>query len=147
MRTTSNNQERLAALMAGGLLLLCLVCALRPSAPPAAQRAESYGITEDEPPGGFPVLAVVPQGKVFASMVEPLKQMKDELKAELVIISNEKSALDLAQMPITLPADVPEWLTPLVSIVPAQLFAYHLTTIKGYNPEQPRTIHKVTETE
>lgn len=97
--------------------------------------------------GGFPVLAVVPQGKVFASMVEPLKQMKDELKAELVIISNEKSALDLAQMPITLPADVPEWLTPLVSIVPAQLFAYHLTTIKGYNPEQPRTIHKVTETE
>ncbi len=97
--------------------------------------------------GGFPVLAVVPRGKVYTSMIEPLKHMKDELKAELVVISNEKAALDLAQMPISLPADVPEWLSPLVSIVPAQLFAYHLTTIKGYNPEQPRTIHKVTETE
>lgn len=96
---------------------------------------------------GFPVLAVVPQSKVFTSIVEPLTQMKNELKAELVVISNEKSALDMAQTAITLPADVPEWLTPLVSIVPAQLFAYHLTTIKGYNPEQPRTIHKVTETE
>jgi glucosamine--fructose-6-phosphate aminotransferase (isomerizing) len=97
--------------------------------------------------GGFPILAVVPQGKVYGSMIEPLQQMKGELKAELVVISNEKQALDLAQMPISIPADVPEWLTPLVSIVPAQLFAYHLTTIKGYNPEHPRTIHKVTETE
>jgi glutamine---fructose-6-phosphate transaminase (isomerizing) len=97
--------------------------------------------------GGFPVLAVVPQGKVFTSMFVPLKQMKDELKAELVLISNDKEALKMAQMPISIPADVPEWLTPLVSIVPAQLFAYHLTTIKGFNPEQPRTIHKVTETE
>jgi glucosamine--fructose-6-phosphate aminotransferase (isomerizing) len=97
--------------------------------------------------GGFPILAVVPQGKVYGSMIEPLQQMKGELKAELVVISNEKQALDLAQMPISIPADVPEWLTPLVSIVPAQLFAYHLTTIKGFNPEQPRTIHKVTETE
>jgi glucosamine--fructose-6-phosphate aminotransferase (isomerizing) len=97
--------------------------------------------------GGFPVLAVVPQGKVFQSMLEPLQQMKNSLKAELVVISNAAEALSLAQMPITLPVEVPEWLTPLVSILPAQLFAYHLTTIKGFNPEQPRTIHKVTETE
>lgn len=97
--------------------------------------------------GGFPVLAVVAKGKVYQSMLEPLQQMKQDLHAELVIISNDKGALDLAQMPVTIPAEVPEWLTPLVSIVPAQLFAYHLTTIKGYDPEQPRTIHKVTETE
>ena len=97
--------------------------------------------------GGYPVLAVAPQGKVYNSMIDPLKQMKNELKAELVIISNVPEALELAQMPISIPTDVPEWLTPLVSIVPAQLFAYHLTTIKGHDPEQPRTIHKVTETE
>lgn len=97
--------------------------------------------------GGFPVLAVAPQGKVYQSMLEPLQQMKNSLKAELVVISNAAEALSLAQMPISLPAEVPEWLTPLVSILPAQLFAYHLTMIKGFNPEQPRTIHKVTETE
>jgi glucosamine 6-phosphate synthetase-like amidotransferase/phosphosugar isomerase protein len=33
-----------------------------------------------------------------------------------------------------------------VCIVPAQLFAYHLTVVKGYSTEAPRTIHKVTET-
>jgi glucosamine--fructose-6-phosphate aminotransferase (isomerizing) len=33
-----------------------------------------------------------------------------------------------------------------VSIVPAQLFAYHLTRLKGYDPDRPRAIRKVTET-
>jgi glucosamine 6-phosphate synthetase-like amidotransferase/phosphosugar isomerase protein len=30
--------------------------------------------------------------------------------------------------------------------VPAQLFAYHLTREKGYDPDHPRSIQKVTET-
>ncbi len=34
----------------------------------------------------------------------------------------------------------------LKDIVPAQLFSYHLTLAKGYDPEKPRTITKVTET-
>ena len=96
--------------------------------------------------GGFPVLAVVPQGKVYASMLDTLSQLKNNLQAELVVISNAPEALALAQEPIRIPEEVPEWLTPLVCILPAQLFAYHLTTIKGLNPEKPRIIHKITET-
>lgn len=96
--------------------------------------------------GGFPVLAVVPQGMVFQSMMETLLMLKNDLHAELVIISNADEALALAQTPIRIPAQVPEWLTPLVCILPGQLFAYHLTAVKGYNTEAPRVIHKVTET-
>jgi glucosamine--fructose-6-phosphate aminotransferase (isomerizing) len=95
---------------------------------------------------GFPVMAIAPNGKVFVPLKDVLVQLKNEFAAELVVISNAKDALALAQMPITIPSDVPEWLTPLVCIVPAQLFAYHLTIAKGYNPDQPRSIHKVTET-
>ena len=94
---------------------------------------------------GYPVFAVAPKGKVFDSMLEMLKRLRD-LSAELVVISNDKKALSLAQVPLAMPADVPEWLSPLVSILPAQLFAYHLTLAKGYNTEQPRSIRKVTET-
>jgi glucosamine--fructose-6-phosphate aminotransferase (isomerizing) len=96
--------------------------------------------------GGFPVMAVVPQGKVYGSMFDTLQQLKNNLNAELVVISNVAEALALAQIPIRIPTDVPEWLTPLVGIIPAQLFAYHLTIIKGFDPEKPRIIHKVTET-
>ncbi len=95
---------------------------------------------------GYPIFAVAPKGKVFNSMLEMLKRLRSDIAAELVVISNDKKALALAQVPLTIPADVPEWLSPLVCILPAQLFAYHLTRAKGFDTEKPRSIRKVTET-
>jgi glucosamine--fructose-6-phosphate aminotransferase (isomerizing) len=95
--------------------------------------------------GGFPIMAVAPQGKVFGSMLNMIAKLRNEHAAELVVISNSKQALSLAQSPIQLP-DMPEWVSPIVSILPAQLFACSLTQVKGYDPEKPRTIQKVTET-
>ena len=96
--------------------------------------------------GGFPILAVAPSGKVLDSMKDMLTRLRREKDAELVVISDDADTLALAQSPIQLPPQVPEWLTPLVSILPAQLFACHLTEVKGYDPETPRSITKVTET-
>lgn len=96
--------------------------------------------------GGFPVLAVAPQGRVFESMLGMLTRLRNEHKAELVVISDDPGALALAQSPIELPSGIPEWLTPLVAIVAGQLFAYHLTRAKGYDTERPRSIGKITET-
>lgn len=95
---------------------------------------------------GYPVLAVAARGKVFDSMLEMLKRLRSDIAAELVVISNDRKALSLAQVPLQIPIGTPEWLSPLVSILLAQLFAYHLTLAKGYNTEQPRSIRKVTET-
>jgi glucosamine--fructose-6-phosphate aminotransferase (isomerizing) len=95
---------------------------------------------------GFPVLTVMPEGKVFPAMWELQQYLKSDLQAELVVISNSPAALSLANTPFPIPVGVPEWLSPLVSIVPAQLFSYHLTLAKGNDPEHPRTIRKVTET-
>ncbi len=95
--------------------------------------------------GGFPVLAVAPQGKVFDTMLEMLTRLRSQHAAELVVISNADSALALAQSPIRLPA-MPEWLSPIIAILAGQLFACHLTQVKGYDTEKPRTITKVTET-
>lgn len=95
---------------------------------------------------GFPVMAVAPRGKVFDSLLEVLINLRKYFLAELLVISNVKKALSLAQIPFTIPTETPEWLSPLVSILPAQLFAYHLTLAKGYDPDQPRAIRKVTET-
>lgn len=96
--------------------------------------------------GGFPILAVAPNGKVQESMKEMLTRLRKQQDAELVVISDDADVLALAQSPIQLPLQIPEWLTPLVSILPAQLFACHLTQVKGYDTEKPRSITKVTET-
>ena len=95
---------------------------------------------------GFPVMVVSPAGALTAASLEMIKALRAEQQAELVIISNDGATLDCARSPIPIPTGIPEWLTPLVSILPAQLFAYHLTLAKGNDSEQPRSIHKVTET-
>jgi glutamine---fructose-6-phosphate transaminase (isomerizing) len=96
--------------------------------------------------GGFPVLAVAPNGRVQASMRDMLTRLRKQKDAELVVISDDAEVLALAQSAIQLPPQIPEWLTPLVDIIPAQLFACHLTQVKGYDTETPRSITKVTET-
>jgi glucosamine--fructose-6-phosphate aminotransferase (isomerizing) len=96
--------------------------------------------------GGFPVFAVAPKGRVHNSMKDMLTRLRRQKDAELVIISDDAETLTLAQSPIQLPPQIPEWLTPLVSIIPAQLFACHLTQVKGYDTDKPRNITKVTET-
>lgn len=95
---------------------------------------------------GFPVMAVAPGGKVYRDVLGMLRQLRSVHQAELLIISDQAEALEQAQSPLPLPAGIPEWLTPLAAIIPAQLFAHHLTRVKGYDTETPRTIHKVTET-
>ncbi len=95
---------------------------------------------------GFPVMAVVSAGKVADSLTSLLEHLKQDLSAELVVISNLEKPLALAQTRIPVSNEIPESLTPLVNIVPAQLFSYYLTLVKGYDTEKPRTLHKVTET-
>jgi len=96
---------------------------------------------------GFPIMAVAPEGYVFEDIRKLLLGLKNDLGAELLVISDQQEALDLAQSPLALPKGIPEWLTPLVAIVPAQLFAYYLTLVKGFDVNNPRSIQKVTQTQ
>lgn len=95
---------------------------------------------------GYPVFAVVPDGAVFDDILKLLKRLKNKHLAELFIISDHAKALELATTPVPIPKHIPEWLTPIVSILPAQLFCYHLTNVKNYDTEKPRGLKKVTLT-
>jgi glucosamine--fructose-6-phosphate aminotransferase (isomerizing) len=95
---------------------------------------------------GFPVFAVVPQGAVFADMMELLSTLVRDFNVELLAVSNERQVLELAQTPIQIPTNMPEWLSPIVCIVPAQLFSFHLTQARGFDTEKPRGLRKVTLT-
>ena len=74
-----------------------------------------------------------------------LTKLKEEHGAQLLVISDAEAARSIDEG-LALPAGIPAWLAPIVEIVPAQLYAYHLTVARGLDPEQPRTIRKVTET-
>jgi glucosamine--fructose-6-phosphate aminotransferase (isomerizing) len=95
---------------------------------------------------GFPILAAAPGGAAFPDMRDLLTRLANEHQAELLVVSNEEEALALARTPLRLPAELPEWISPLVGVVPAQLFCYHLARAKGYDTESPRGLSKVTLT-
>lgn len=95
---------------------------------------------------GFPVIAIVPEGKVTAELEEFLGRLKEQ-DAELVVISARSESLAHAETPLPIPAGIPEWVSPMVTIVPGQLFALGLTLSKRYNPDNPRGLRKVTLTQ
>jgi len=95
---------------------------------------------------GFHILAIAPSGAVLGDLVDLLSRLRDVHGARLLVISDDEVALKLGHASLRLPSGIPEWLSPIVSIIPAQLYAYHLTRAKGFDTESPRSIHKVTLT-
>jgi len=94
---------------------------------------------------GFPVVAVIPEGKTQPELIALLRTLKPR-NPELVVISSSDEALGLATSPIPIPANIPEWISPIVAIVPGQQLALGIALAKGFDPEQPRGLNKVTRT-
>jgi len=95
---------------------------------------------------GVPILAVLPEGPAAAGLAELVAGLRRDQAADVLVLSDSAALRSLGTRSVALPAGVPEWLRPIVSIVPAQLFAYHLTRARGLDPEIPRNLQKVTRT-
>jgi glutamine---fructose-6-phosphate transaminase (isomerizing) len=94
---------------------------------------------------GHPILAIAPSGAAAAD-VDALLARLGELGVERIVLSDRDDAVALGPVGIRLPSGVPEWLMPMVAIVPGQLLARHLAIARGLDPEAPRWIGKVTLT-
>lgn len=94
---------------------------------------------------GFPVLLVAPSGVVYPDLLALAVQLR-EREAELLVISDAPQLLALGECAWALPSGVPEWLSPLVAVVPGQLFAAALCKARGYAQDAPRGLRKVTRT-
>lgn len=95
---------------------------------------------------GFPVLAVATEGPWRAGMVETLGALREQGARTLVLGEPGADLEPVADDLLAVPAGVPDWLAPVVSIVPAQLWCLHVTLARGGDPEAPRGLTKVTRT-
>lgn len=94
---------------------------------------------------GFPCFLYAPPGRAYAFMLELALKLRDR-GAELITFARNSEMLDLATIPVSVPVDVDELLSPLVYILPGQLFACHLARARGSDPDAPRGLTKVTVT-
>ena len=94
---------------------------------------------------GWPVIAIAPRGPAFEVMRESLAALAARLP-RLVVISDDERALARADVALPLWTVVPEWLSPLVAVVPGQLAALRLAQLRGRDLDNPVGLSKVTLT-
>lgn len=93
----------------------------------------------------FPAILFAPNGRSLGGSIEVLEKLK-ELGAHTTVITNSDKAASLATRSICLSDDIEEYMSPIPFIIPGQLFAAHLAKVKGIDPDNPRSIRKVTQT-
>ena len=94
---------------------------------------------------GWPVIVVAPTGPARPS-VEGLVLPLLERGARIIAVSDVAAVLRRAHTRLPLVARVPEWLSPLVAVVPGQLAALRLAQLRGIDLDQPLGLSKVTLT-
>jgi glucosamine--fructose-6-phosphate aminotransferase (isomerizing) len=82
---------------------------------------------------------MLPEAQGFINML-------NDRDAETVIVSDDAKTLKMGRIQFPLYATVPEWLSPITTIIPGQLFAMYLAHARDFSPDHPRGLRKVTET-
>ncbi len=90
----------------------------------------------------MPVVALVPRDASYDRMVANLEEVK--ARGGKVIAVCHEDDRDIARradhvIPIPPAADL---LSPLVSVIPLQLLAYHIAALRGLDVDQPRNLAK-----
>lgn len=93
----------------------------------------------------FPVMVFAPPGVMLGGTKDLIRRLQ-ELRADTLAITGDIETATMCSRSIIMPRDIDEFLAPIPYIIPAQLFAALLAEAKGLDPDQPRSLSKVTRT-
>jgi glucosamine--fructose-6-phosphate aminotransferase (isomerizing) len=90
----------------------------------------------------FPCVCVVPNDSVYSKMISNIQEIKAR-KAPVIAVATEgnRDIEDLADDVLYIPETL-EVLTPILSIIPLQLFGYHVAALRGCDIDKPRNLAK-----
>jgi glutamine---fructose-6-phosphate transaminase (isomerizing) len=92
-----------------------------------------------------PAIVVAPAGRTLVSISAAVRNVRERGSAVLAI-SDDPDFLAAADTALPLVPDVPEWLSPLLTVVPGQVAAVRLATLRGENVDSPAGLTKITLT-
>lgn len=93
----------------------------------------------------FPVILIATTGAVADDLTALAIRLRN-LGAHLTVISDMPAILEAADHPAPLPVSVEERFSPMTAVIAGQLLAFHLARARGFDPDHPRGLRKVTET-
>lgn len=90
----------------------------------------------------FPCLAICPRDSVYEKIISNIEEIKARHGQVIAVTTNGNKEIeslvdDVIYIPKTL-----EMLTPIISVIPLQLFAYYVSSLKGLDPDKPRNLAK-----
>lgn len=91
----------------------------------------------------FPVIVIVPPGRVRPHLVRITRDLAAR-GARTIAVTADPEIARLAWTALPVPKVADERLSPHVFIVPLQLFAHHLALARGFDPDRPRGLRKIT---
>ncbi len=92
---------------------------------------------------GYPVVFVAPKDEAYSKIIGNVMEMKARGAQVISVVDEQDGEISsLSEETIRLPPGVPSLLTPIVFILPLQLFAYYMAVRKGYDPDFPRNLAK-----
>jgi glutamine---fructose-6-phosphate transaminase (isomerizing) len=94
---------------------------------------------------GRPAIVIAPAGRTLASMRSAVDKVR-ERGSEVIAISNDADFQREVDVAFALVSGVPEWLSPLLTVVPGQAAAVRLATLRGVDVDSPVGLTKITLT-
>ena len=90
----------------------------------------------------MPVIAIAPKDPWYDKMYSQIEQAKSRGgKVVAVATDGDERIAGIADHVFWVPA-VPWMLTPVLTVIPLQLFAYHIASLRGLDVDQPRNLAK-----
>jgi len=78
--------------------------------------------------------------------MQPVLNRLAELETSLAIVGSGSRDSATQKAALRLPVGLPEELSPLAEIIPLQMLARELAVVRGFDPDAPRGLLKVTKT-
>jgi glucosamine--fructose-6-phosphate aminotransferase (isomerizing) len=90
----------------------------------------------------MPVIAIAPKDPWYEKMISQIEQAKARGGSVLVVATEgDEKVAELADHVFWVP-ETPWLLSPVITVIPLQLFAYHIASLRGLDVDQPRNLAK-----
>ncbi len=90
----------------------------------------------------MPVLAIALKDSVYEKMISQIEQAKARGGIVIAVATEGDTFISTKADHVIYVPDTPELLSPLVTVIPLQLLAYHVATLRGADVDQPRNLAK-----
>ena len=106
--------------------------------PAAEMKHGPIALVDEDTPSVF----LIPRGSVYDKVMSNLEEVRARGGPVIAVTSEgDEDVAALADEVIYVP-EVPEYLQPLVTVVPLQLLAYHIALLRGCDVDKPRNLAK-----